>query len=135
MLRGIEKDGFHYTTNYFWVHQVAYHIAIAIKGPPQGLFTFTAHVAPVFAAFNNPTYQIPVTMTLEAFAEDAVPAAVADDHSIAEKSVVPSETEATTDVTVDADVDKTYPYCSISFTDFLARPHCQKLRNSLLYSK
>jgi len=138
VLRGIEKDGFHYTTNYFWVHQVAYHIAIAIKGPPQGLFTFTAHVAPVFAAFNNPTYRIPVTMTLEAStsAEQPSPTTSEKDHTIiAEKTINPSETETTSDATVDSDVDKTYPYCSISFTDFLARPHCQKLRNSLLHSK
>ena len=130
ILRGIEKDGFHYSTNYFWVHQVAYHIAIAIKGPPQGLFTFTAHVPPIFAAFNNPTYHIPVTMTLEAFTENPSLLTSEEEHQGAEKSA-----DAKSGATVDAEEDKAYPHCSISFTEFLARPHCQKLRNSLLYSK
>ena len=135
ILRGIEKDGFHYSTNYFWVHQVAYHIAIAIKGPPQGLFTFTAHVAPVFAAFNNPIYHIPGTMTLEAFTEELSLLTSEEGHQGAEQSAIFKETETRSDATGDADGDKAYTYCSITFTEFLARPHCQKLRNSLLYSK
>lgn len=135
MLRCIERDGFHYTANYFWVHQVAYHIAVAIKGPPQGLFTFTTHVAPVFAAFNHPNYHIPTTMTLEGSLEEKSPTTTATSEEGQISTVTPADSKSETPLDAEQEENKSYPYCSISFTEFLARPHCQKLRNSQLYSK
>ena len=45
IIRAIEKSGgFHYTISYFWVHQVAFHIAAAIKGPAPSMFSFASPI-------------------------------------------------------------------------------------------
>lgn len=61
VLQGIEKAGFHYSINYFWIQLVTYHIAVEGKSrsssPGKGENAY-------FCAFNDPQYVVPKEMTL-----------------------------------------------------------------------
>ena len=139
VLQEIEKDGFHHTISRFWVQLTAYHMAVAIKGPAASIFTFTAHVAPVFAAFNASGYAIPDEMSLP------IPAAVEVLVSEVQDPLAGMSTQEA--ATLDREVfdessakngngdGKEQVFSSISFATFLSRPHCQPLRNPLLYFK
>jgi len=129
IIRGIEKsEGFHYTISYFWVHLVAFHIATEIKGPAPSMFSFASasHSAPVFAAFNGDKYVVPEVMTLAALEDASLSATETLSATVAGLSV--EESAGKTNSAVN-------PHSSITFMEFLSRPHCQPLRNSQLYSK
>lgn len=137
VLQEIEKDGFHHTISRFWVQLTAYHMAVAIKGPAASIFTFTAHVAPVFAAFNASGYAIPDEMSLPIpAAVDVLVSEVQDPLAGMSTQEAANNDSIVGEGSEDGNGDgKEQVFSSISFATFLSRPHCQPLRNPLLYFK
>lgn len=105
MLQNIERSGYHLTLSYFWVQMVTYHLAVEAKQKQA-----TATDPPLFGAFGQkPGGSHPVNAEDEEYSLPALQLLKESDFA----SAAPAMT----------------------FAEFLLRPHCQPLRNALLYSK
>lgn len=112
VLQGIERAGHHLTLSYFWVQMVTYHMAVEAKAVAAAAAAASS-LAPtpvtVFAAFGNTA---------------ALRGAPAEEMTL--QSLLQEEGAAAPEPPA--------PPC-MAFADFLLRPHCQPLRNALLYNK
>jgi hypothetical protein len=108
ILEGIERSGYHLTLSYFWVQLVTYHMAVEAKElhGAQAKASNTPVLVTVFGAFGR-SGAVPAG---EEFTLEQLQQCTESDHSLALGGAMP-------------------------FADFMLRPHCQPLRNALLYSK
>lgn len=105
VLQSIERGGYHLTLSYFWVQMVTYHMTVEAK---ERKVTDTA--AALFGVYGQP--------------------AAAQEPGTADEEVYSMEG---LQLLKESDFAATAPV--INFAEFLLRPHCQPLRNALLYNK
>lgn len=125
VLQGIERSGYHLTLSYFWVQMVTYHIAVEAKERRSVAVRAGGAPVTVFGAFELTSTQThtPAAMAAAEFSLQEIR------DSLAEQAAQSDTTEAATGPGTVA------PGTVLSFTEFLLRPHCQPLRNALLYNK
>jgi len=119
-LRGIEKEGFHLTLSYFWVQLMTYHMAVELKEiRSNGSGEIPIRV---LGAFSDASMLVQGDLTLQ--------------YAVELTAASSSSAAAIDDCEVDAVASAVS--CAggcMAFSTFLLQPHCQPLRNSLLYNK
>lgn len=117
----VEGAGAHFTINYFWLQMITYHITMEMMQQKKQQAKETEGM--VFTAYSMQGYQFPPLSVPLAVVGPAATAAAAAAAAVTEADAAPSVADSLLGTT------------NMPFATFLLRPHCQALRNSLLYEK
>jgi hypothetical protein len=118
-LARVEKSNAHLTLNYFWIQMVTYHIHFEIKASGSRGGTGGDRAA-VFDGFNNADYVKPPVPVEKSEGEEGGVSGVETDLKA---------------LSVTEDMGGGLSPSNMPFGAFYQLPHCQPLKNQLLYEK